>query len=305
MSDQTGATPDEVRSYLTDRRNWGRWGEAGSAGAINLITAQKRLEALGLARTGRTVSLSKPLPVDPAPNNPRPVEHYMKMANFADGGGASFDYVGIFPHGYSVTHIDALCHMWDANGMWDGRDPSEEITFHGAKYGSVDQWSGGIITRGVLLDVPRHRGQPYVTLDSPVHGRELEEIARQQGVSVGAGDAVIIFSGATAYAADHADAFVEGTAFPGLHGSCLPFIRDNDIALMGWDMPDAHPNDSGIEMPMHGVIYSYGVAVLDNALLEPLAAACAAEGRYEFLLIVSPLVIVGGTGSAVNPIAVF
>ena len=46
-------------------------------------------------------------------------------------------------------------------------------------------------------------------------------------------------------------------------------------------------------------------ACLDNALLEPLADACAAEGRYEFMLTVNPLRVVGGTGSPVNPIALF
>jgi hypothetical protein len=70
-------------------------------------------------------------------------------------------------------------------------------------------------------------------------------------------------------------------------------------------MLDAASSASEVSMPVHGVLFAYGVAILDNALLEPLAAACAEEGRYDFMLSANPLVIKGGTGSAVNPIAVF
>ena len=169
-------------------------------------------------------------------------------------------------------------------------------------------WETGILTRGVLLDVPRHRGEPHVTLERPVHGWELEEVAKAQGVVVEPGDALIVYSGREAYQAQHPDEFLgsrDGQPVPGLHASCMPFIRDHDVSLLVWDMMDARPNEYGLPWSMHGVLYSYGVALLDNALLQPLAEACAEEGRYEFLLIVAPLKVPGGTGSPVNPLAVF
>ena len=92
------------------------------------------------------------------------------------------DYFGISYHGSVATHLDALCHVWDRHGMWNGRDPEQEIGFAGAKFGSVDRWSDGIITRGVLLDIPKHRGEGFVTEDRPVHGWELQEVAEAQGV---------------------------------------------------------------------------------------------------------------------------
>ena len=85
----------------------------------------------------------------------------------------------------------------------------------------------------------------------------------------------------------------------------MPFIRDHDVAVLVWDMKDARPNEYGVPWGVHGVIYSYGVPLVDNALLQPLAEACAEEGRYEFLLIVAPLKVPGGTGSPVNPLVVF
>ena len=305
MADRQVPTKAEVDGYLRDRRNWGRWGDKGSAGAMNMITAEKRLAASALVRTGRTVSLSRPFPVTPSIENPRPAQHHMMKVDRPPGGGAAMDYYGIFYHGTSTTHIDALCHVWDENGMWDGRDASDVIGFEGGRYGTVDEWSDGILTRGVLLDVPKHRGKEYVTMDEPVHGWELEDIAKEEGITLAPGDAVLVYSGREKYAEDHGGAWGGLPARPGLHASCLPFVRDNDMSVLGWDMMDASPNEYDVPWSVHGVIFAYGVALLDNSLLQPLAGVCADEGRYEFMLTINPLRVIGGTGSPVNPIAVF
>jgi len=92
---------------------------------------------------------------------------------------------------------------------------------------------------------------------------------------------------------------------PGLHASCLKFIRESDCSLLVWDMMDFEPNGYDIPWSVHAAIFAYGIGLLDNALLQPLAEACAEEGRYEFMLTVNPLRVVGGTGSPVNPIALF
>ena len=304
MTQRSLPSRDQVDSYLKDRRNWGRWADRGGAGAINLITAEKRVEATRLVKKGRSVSLSRPLPVKPSPGNPQPVHHYTKKESLGRRGGA-LDFIGIFQHGFSLTHLDALCHTWDEDGMWDGRDPDEEITFDGARYGSVDQWKDGILTRGVLLDVPRHRGEPYVTVESPVHGWELEEILVEQGLALGPGDALVVHGGREAFVEDRGGDLVEGTETPVLHATCIPFIRDHDVAMLVWDISDVAPNEYGLPWTVHGILYAFGVPILDNALLAPLAQVCAQEGTYESMLTVNPLVLVGGTGSPVNPIAVF
>jgi len=310
MPERSVPTKAEVLSYLHDskRRNWGRWGDKGSAGAINLITPAKRVAAARLVKNGRAVSISRPFPVASTPENPLPAMHYMKMEERPNGGGAARDFYGVFYHGTSNTHIDALCHVWDDQGGWDGKNPNDIIKFNGATYGTVDQWSDGILTRGVLLDVPKHRGTSYVTVDRPVHGWELEDIVKAQGVTLEPGDALFVYSGRDAYARDHNGVWVDRVRNgprPGLHASCLPFIRDNDVSILGWDMMDASPNEYDIPWTMHGVIFAYGVALIDNSLLEPLANACAEEGRCEFMFSINPLRVIGGTGSPANPIAYF
>ncbi len=296
-------TKAEVESYLRDRRNWGRWGADDQLGAVNLITADKRVRAASLVRSGRAVSLSREFPKTPALNNPTPAQHFMKLLD-RGAGGAAIDYYGISYHGVASTHLDSLCHVWNEDGMWNGRVPADEIGFEGARCGAITSWSNGIITRGVLLDVPRFRGEPFLTQDRPIHGWELEDVAAAQGVSLEPGDALVVYGGREAW--DRVNPiWGSGPSRPGLHASCLPFIRDNDAALLVWDMMDHSPNGYDVPWSVHGAIFAYGVGLVDNALLEPLAAACAEEARYEFMLMVLPLVVAGGTGSPANPVALF
>ena len=135
MPERPLPTDKEVRALIHDRRNWGRWGKDDQLGAINLITPAKRATAARLVRTGRSVSLSRPFPKEPGPNNALPAQHYMRTLARGKGGFAA-DYYGIFYHGIASTHIDALCHTWDEEAMWNGRDPKKEITFDGATFGN-------------------------------------------------------------------------------------------------------------------------------------------------------------------------
>jgi kynurenine formamidase len=294
----------EAQAYLKANSNWGRWGKDDQMGALNLITDEKRRSAIALARKGRPVSLSRPFPKTPAPNNPTPAMHWMRKLGRRFGVSGVVDFYGISYHGQAATHIDALCHVWDADGLWNGRDP-EVVTADGTQWASIQNWSDGIVTRGVLLDVPKYRGEPYVPQGKPVTAGELEQVARSQGVEVLPGDALCVYSGRENH--DRAEAQPWGTpgiARPGLHASCLKFIREHDVSLLVWDMMDEERVED-CPWGTHSAIFAFGVALVDNSLLEPLAAICAEEGRYEFMLTIAPLVVEGGTGSPVNPIAMF
>jgi kynurenine formamidase len=305
-------TRESMDEYLRDRRNWGRWGADDEVGTLNLVTAEKRLRAVGLVRSGRLVSLSRAVPVHPGPNNLQPAQHFMKRITRGTTGGSVEDFLVMGCHGTSSTHMDALCHVWAEDGMWNGRDPDKEITFDGARFGDINQMGEGVITRGVLLDVPRYRGEPYVTFDRPVHSSELEAIAQAQGTDIEPGDAIAVHSGREQWDRENLPwgaGIVDGPVFkraesrPGLHTSCLEFLREVDASVLLWDMMDFYPNDLGMPFSVHTAIWAFGLVLIDNALLEPLAKACAEERRYEFLLCLAPLRIVGGTGSPVNPLA--
>lgn len=299
-------TEAEVLGYLESCSNWGRWGTSDDAGCINLITPEKRKEAAGLVQSGRAVSLAYPLNTQGGPGNWNPAQHYIRTWR-----EAAVDYIGLLFHGYATTHIDALCHIfWEGQG-YNGR-PASDVTSTGARFGAVDAWANGITTRGVLLDIPKFRGVDFVDIDAPVRGWELEAAAEEQGTPLRSGDAVIVYSGRAAFLAGRPD-MVPGTRpTAGLHVDCCPVLKKYDAAILGWDQLDAAP--SGYDAfdtraaggPVHVVAIVYmGLPLLDNARLEPLAQACKEEGRYEFLLTINPLNVRGGTGSPVNPIAIF
>ena len=232
---------DEVLAYLKEDRNWGRWGDDDQLGAMNLVTPEKRVAAARLVQTGRAVSLSRVYPKTPAANNPNPAQHFMKRNAREPGGGSAVDYYGVSYHGQANTHLDALCHVWDENGMWNGRRPGDVITYDGATWGSIEHWKEGISTRGVLLDVPRHRGEPFVTMDRPIHGWELEDIAQAQGITLAPGDAVAVYGGREKWGEVNGIWGGDPAGRPGLHASCLKFLRESDCCLLVWDMMDFMP----------------------------------------------------------------
>lgn len=297
---------DEVAAYLEDR-NWTRWGLNDQRGAVNLINTSKIIAAMTTVQEGRTVSLGRPIDHRPTFRNPDPPEYQLAVAPWrTPDGGYAHDRLSMGFHNAATTHIDALCHIWDGNGMWGGRQAREVLGEDGATWGAIEQWSAGIVTRGVLLDVPAYRGVSHVTVERPVHGYELEAIATFQGITLQPGDAVAVYSGRESWEESWEDlpAQYPPVPRPGLHASCLPFFRENDVAALLWDMMDLTPSGYNLPWTVHGALMSYGMALVDNALLAPLAQACAEIGRWEFLLVVAPLRIVGGTGSPVNPLAI-
>ena len=95
----------------------------------------------------------------------------------------------------------------------------------------------------------------------------------------------------------------------GLDPSCIPFLHERKIAVLGCDgISDPLPS-AGVEgwpIPVHQCcLVGMGVHLLDNLELSRLASACAARSRWEFLFSVAPLRIERATGSPVNPVALF
>jgi len=305
---------EELEEFLASRPNQGRWGPDDQVAALNLLTPEKVSRAASLVRRGERVSISRPLPVAPTANNPTPFEHIVfappTQGRTSTGVQTALDYYGMAYHGQSFTHLDGLGHQWDQNGLWNGRDPAKHFTPNAITWGGIEHWQQGIVTRGVLLDVPRHRGVSSVTQDRPVHGDELAAIADAQGISIEPGDAVIVNCGREAWERETGALYSSTTddegrpTRPGLHASCLWFLRDVDAAVLVWDMLDAKPFGYR-SASVHAAIYSLGLAIIDNANLESLAQRCAELGTYEFMFLTLPLAVVGGTGSPANPVAVF
>ncbi|MEU6718094.1 cyclase family protein [Nonomuraea sp. NPDC046802] len=269
--------------------NWGRWGADDEVGALNHITDARRRAAAGLVVEGRVISLARP--IERGDSTP------LRRIEMLDGRlGAVTERIELDYHGDEFTHVDSLGHIWDTGGMWGGRNPDLEVRPGGLAWGGIQAWRTGIVTRGVLLDVVRHRGNRYVDSDSPVTGPELDEIADVQEVSVGTGDAVAVNCGREAWVA------AGRPGAPGVAPSCVDFLRARECAALLWDQNEAAGQPSG--STVHSAIWTLGVAIIDGAKLDELASVCQERDSYEFMLVTAPLPIVGGSGSPVNPLAI-
>jgi kynurenine formamidase len=294
---------DEVRGLHTRLSNWGRWGEDDELGAFNFVTPDVTAAAAAGVHSGRTVSCARPLPTQPGIENPVPVAHHM-TATVTEGFGA--DYFAIAPHGYATSHLDALCHIFHDGKIHNGFS-AETVTAHGARRLGVQHLRPGIVTRGVLFDVPAARGVEALEPGEPIFPEDLEAAEQASGDRVRRGDALLIRTGRWRWRELHG-AWDPRQTLAGLDASCLPWLHEREIAVLGSDgVSDVLPSRvDGEPLPVHGVaIVAMGVYLLDNLDLDDLAQACVAEGHWTFLLTVAPLVLKGGTASPVNPIAVF
>jgi kynurenine formamidase len=305
-------TPEHMRSVFESVKNWGRWGEADEAGALNLITPEKRRQAAGAVKAGISVSCARELAVQPAADNPHPALHMMIQGGddcVIPGVGleATMDFVGVAFHGMATTHIDALCHVFVDGKMYNGFEASE-VKSTGARRGSIMCAKDGIVSRGVLLDIARAKGQPWLEPGTKIHLADLDAAEREHGVQVGEGDILLVATGRDARRAEHGPwvPFEDGMA--GLHPECVPWLHERGIAVLGSDgISDVFPGVplEGWGMPIHQcTLVAMGVHLLDNLRLDDLCRVCAEREQYDFQFTVAPLRVERGTGSPCNPIAV-
>ena len=294
-------TPAEYEQWKVELSNWGRWGEDDEIGALNLITSQKRLAAIALIQDGVSVSLAGDANTVRAVDNPLPYEHEMLSI--------SSDRIAVSYHGIAHTHLDALAHVNQSGTFYNGYTPDADATLtSGHERNSIHNLKNGILTRGILIDIPRLRGVPYLEPGTPIYVEDLEAWERQSGVRVSSGDALFVRTGVWARREAEGPWLRgrrEGGRSAGLHPSVIPWLKERDVAILGSDHP-SYVAPSNLPGAVHDfAILHLGIHMMDNCNLEALGVAAAERGRWEFLLIAAPLAIPGGTGSPLNPLAVF
>jgi kynurenine formamidase len=303
----------DFRALMERTSNWGRWGEDDQRGTLNELTAAHTLAAAQLVKTGERVSLELPLVKDYSADTSYPVLHHMVAMGEPDPGHPdpwqiwTGDWFAIAPHGYIHSHLDALCHCLFDGKMYNGRTLGS-ITVQGATSHTIEEASTGIVTRGVLFDIPRLRGVDYLELGTPILPEDLDAAEQASGITVGAGDVLLVRTGRHRRRALHGPWTPDRDGAAGLHASTAPWLHARRLAALGGDLStDVMP--SGVEEcsePMHALaLVAMGLHLLDNLYLDDLATTCARENRWEFMLAVAPLRLPGGTASPVNPIAIF
>jgi kynurenine formamidase len=218
------------------------------------------------------------------------------------------DFIGLAFHGFAVTHVDSLCHIFRDGRMYNGHSSSNVSTASGASIQSVDAIRDGIVGRGVLLDIARLRGVDWLDPAEGVLPEDLDAAEAAAGVRVGPGDIVLCRFGTVAMRNAHGPSKGVFERRPGLHAACCPWLHERQVAALGSDSAqDLYPSGyARLRAPLHQVgIVAMGLTLVDNCDLEALGTVCAELGRWEFLLTIGALRIERGTGSPVNPIAVF
>jgi kynurenine formamidase len=300
-SRQAQLKASDIDKMMADLSNWGRWGKDDQRGTLNLITPAKRKQAAGLVRQGISVSLAHDFSNEKAADNTRPLEFTMTLIE-----PVAMEELRIFYHGLTYAHMDALCHARYKGKAYNGFDASL-ATEKGCARAGVEHLKEGILSRGILIDVPRLKGVPYLDGGTPVLAADIEAWEKKAGVRIGAGDVVLIRTGRWAKRAASGPASLQGSS-PGVHVSLLPILKARDAALLGTDVGlDVTP--SGVEevvIPTHTVaIVGMGLLIVDNADLEALAETAARLNRWEFMFTAAPLPVNGATGSPLNAIATF
>ena len=280
--------------------NWGRWGKDDQLGSANLVTAAKRKQALALARAGVTVSLAHAPLTERAEDNPSPFEHTMNPGLFMDTYKVSY-------HGYAHSHIDALCHILYKNLTYNGYARADVNTEKGCTKLGIDTLKTGIVTRGILIDIPRLKNVPYLEPGTPVFVEDLDAWEKRAGIKIASGDAIFLRTGRWARR-DKLGPWNIAQNAAGVHASVAPWIKARGVALVGSDAAlDVTPSlVEGNNLPVHTLmINALGINLLDNQDLEALGATAAKLNRWEFLLTVAPVPVIGGTGFPVNALATF
>jgi kynurenine formamidase len=297
----------QFERWMKELSNWGRWGKDDQKGSVNLITPAKVKQAAASVKDGITVSLEHPLLTAHAPDNSDPLVHTMTATSQNPVLGAyAMDRYEISFHGYGHTHMDALGHAFRDGKMYNGYAQAE-ITSAGAGKNDITVFRNGIVTRGVLIDIPRLKGVPYLEPKAAIYVEDLEAWEKKAGVKVGSGDAVFVRTGRWARRAAKGP-WNTGEELAGLHASTVPWFKKRDIAILAGDgASDVLPSQvPGVSQPVHFLmLISLGTPLFDNCDLEQLAETANRLGRWEFLFSAAPLAVPGGTGSPLNPIAVF
>ena len=309
---------------VPEPHNWRRWGDDDERGTLNLLTPTVVREAVGSVRQGRVLGLAMPirgstsgpapLSVPHLPGRPLP-QHFMSVdgGDYAAGARAvgnglrlSDDALIVSPHG-TTTHLDALCHAWSGERLYNGHD-GNRVRSYGALRCGIDN-VGGIVTRGVLLDVARDLGVARLDGQLRIGSDMLSRCADAAGVQLRPGDVAVIRTGSPTMYAENRQQYYHPQ--PGLSYEGGVWLAERDVAVVAMDNTGiagldeqgrfAEPPEEDLHLLF---LWRHGIHLLEMLWLEELAESLAGQQSADFLFMLAPLVIEGGTASPVQPLAV-
>jgi kynurenine formamidase len=299
--------------------NWGRWGKDDQRGTLNYIAPEAIRDAATLVKSGTTIRMGLNYdsngPQIPGPSGRfNPIHTMTRHAGDAELAASpspmAFGYaddIVTMPLQCS-TQWDGLAHIFYDKQMYNGYSTSA-VLGGGALKNGIEWLCHGVIGRGVLLDVARHKGLDILQPAYAITATDLQACADAQGISMKTGDILLVRTGTMRrLLAGDRQAYMDPASNPGLSFHSLEWLHDNRVAVIACDnyAVEVRPSEiEGIRLPFHHVaIRDMGMLLGEIFNFEDIATACAADGVYEFLFTGSPLPITGAVGSPLNPLAV-
>ncbi len=320
MTDITQTPPDMTDLLADAPSNWGKWGPDDEVGALNYLTAEEVMRGVAHIKQGSVFTLQRLIgdpkgdPVWPG-RTPAERTQILDEATWDSADAPQFpgglhyadDKISAFLQG--STQYDALGHVWYGGKIWNGYDA--RTTIGGLDRASVQPIAErGIVGRGVLLDMARHRGKDTMDTAETFTHTDLLECAAAQGVTITPRDVLIVRTNYLQQFFEKGDAFYEGFCEPGLTYSpeLVQWFQDMEIPNL---VTDTIANEvttdpvSGVALPLHcALMRNLGVTLTEICDLERLAESCAQDKQYAFLYVAAPLKVAKGSGSPVNPVVI-
>ena len=307
----TIANEQDFRRAMKELSNWGRWGADDELGAANLITPEKRKQALALAKEGVPISLAHDIAQEVTADAPFILERTLN--DVTDSGTTDrYQYTGTY-HGVVHSHMDAVdCHVMYEGKGYNGRAMEDIKAAGGCPKGNITAMKDGVVTRAILFDATRLPGKAspegWLEPGTPVHREDLEALEKIEHVKVAPGDIILLYTGRWKRRAAKGQ-WSRETGFAGYHADVAYFLKERGVSFIGSDGPtDTMPSGfpAPIRIPLHQLaLASMGISIFDNLDFERAVDHARQLNRYEFLFTAAPLRVALGTGSPLNPLAIF
>jgi kynurenine formamidase len=307
---KTMTTEEEFHQAMKDLSNWGRWGPDDVLGAANFITNAKRKQAATLVKEGISVSMEHPIFQEDVIDGSGHLERTVVSLR-PTGTSDKYAFTGSY-HGSIVSHLDAInCHMLEDGKGYNGRPWEDVQAANGCPKGDISALKDGVETRGVLFDatlLPGKAPRGWLEPGTAVHREDLEALEKIEHVKVSDGDVILLYTGRwKRRAAVGPWKTSEGVA--GWHADVAFFLKERNVSFIGSDewndvSPTTFPQAVGL--PVHKLaLVALGVDIFDNLDFERAIETARRLNRYDFMFSAAPLLIEKGTGSPLNPLAIF
>lgn len=282
-----------------------RWGADDEIGAANRLNPQKVLEATKLVTTGKTYRLGIPVDRSTPAFPPRSLAITVLMPGQEQGktfGGNKMSYLDDMFNGWLGigTQLDSLAHLGTDGTFYNKRQAKDFVEVTGVKKMGIDKIPP-IVTRGVLLDMAKHKGKQQLLEGEIITADEIKAAQQAQGVQIREGDVAILHTGWLSML--YTDPKRYGAGEPGIDVGAAEYLASLNVVAVGADTwgVEAVPFKTDRVWEGHQVLLARnGIYIIETVDTRALIQ----DGVTEFLFVLGQPLYTGAVQAIINPVAI-